>query len=184
MKPSIPAYLALAALSAGLVNNTWAQQHRASPHDTISTVIDGNRVTIVYGRPYTKNPRSGEVRKIWGSLIPYDHVWRMGADEATLLITQKPITMGGVTVPAGAYTLFLLPRENGATQLIINKQLGQWGLQHSDKEDLGRADMTRETLSSPVDQFTMAIDKSSSGGGSLILKWETTQFSVPFTVVK
>ena len=184
MKPSIPALLALATVWAGLVNNSGAQQHRASPHETISSVIDGNRVTLVYGRPYTKNPRSGEVRKIWGSLVPYDHVWRLGADEATLLVTQKPISMGGVTVPAGAYTLFLLPREHGATQLIINKQLGQWGLQHSDKEDLGRVDMTREDLPSAVDQFTMAIEKGSSGGGSLILKWEKTQFSVPFSVVK
>ncbi len=66
-----------------------AQQKRISPHDTISTVIDGNRVTIVYGRPYTKDPKSGEVRKIWGGLVPYGKIWRTGADEATLLTTNK-----------------------------------------------------------------------------------------------
>ena len=65
------------------------------PHETISAVIDGNRVTVTYGRPYTKNPRTGEVRKIWGGLVPYGKPWRMGADEATLLITQQPIVMGG-----------------------------------------------------------------------------------------
>ena len=103
-----------------------AQQRRVSPHETISAVIDGNRVTVTYGRPYTKNPRSGEVRKIWGSLVPYGKVWRTGADEATLLITQKPIVLGGTTVPAGAYTLWTLPQEDGSAKLIINKQIGQW----------------------------------------------------------
>src|ERR1022692_4198321 len=81
-----------------------AQQKRVSPHETISSVIDGNRVTIVYGRPYTKDPRSGEARKIWGGLVPFGKVWRTGADEATTLITQKPVLIGETTVPAGAYT--------------------------------------------------------------------------------
>src|SRR5882724_4102389 len=105
-----------------------AQQKRVSPHETISAVVEGNRVTIVYGRPYSKAPRGGEVRKIWGALIPYGKVWRTGADEATLLITQKPIVMGDTTIPAGAYTLFTLPTEDGKAKLIISKQLGQWGL--------------------------------------------------------
>src|SRR5271170_5400305 len=48
-----------------------AQKQRVSPHETISSVIDGNRVTIVYGRPYTKDPKTGEPRKIWGGLLPY-----------------------------------------------------------------------------------------------------------------
>jgi len=71
-------------------SSLMAQQKRVSPHETISMVIDGNRVTIVYGRPYTKDPKTGESRKIWGGLVPYGKIWRTGADEATLLITQKP----------------------------------------------------------------------------------------------
>src|SRR5208337_4736929 len=85
-----------------------AQQKRISPHDTISAVADGNRVTVVYGRPYTKDPKTSEARKIWGGLVTYGKVWRTGADEATLLITQKAIELGGVTIPAGAYTLWTL----------------------------------------------------------------------------
>ena len=88
-----------------------AQQQRISPHETISTVIDGNRVTIVYGRPYSKDPKTGEIRKIWGGLVPYGKVWRTGSDEATLLITQQPIELGGATIPAGAYTLRTCQRE-------------------------------------------------------------------------
>src|SRR5258707_3715896 len=115
------------------ISPLMAQQKRISPHETVSTVIDGNRVTIVYGRPYTKDPKTGENRKIWGKLVPYGKVWRAGADEATLLITQKAIVLGKTPIPAGAYTLFAVPAEDGSAKLIVNKQIGQWGLQYDEK---------------------------------------------------
>lgn len=159
-----------------------AQQKRISPHETISTVVGGNRVTIVYGRPYSKDPKTGQIRKIWGTLVPYGKIWRMGADEATLLITQQPIELGETTVPAGAYTLFMLPFEDGA-KLVISKQVGQWGLQYDEKQDLARVDLKKESLDKTVDQFTMAIEKAGNGG-VIKMTWENTQFSVPFTVKK
>jgi hypothetical protein len=162
-----------------------AQQPRLSPHETISKVVDGSRVMIVYDRPFSKDPKSGEVRQIWGTLVPYGKVWRTGADEATLLITQKPIVLGGVTIPAGAYTLFTLPDSTGTAKLIVNKQLGQWGLQYDEKQDLARIDLKKDPLDQPVGQFTMAVEKNATGGGGVVkLMWEGTQFSVPFTVVK
>jgi hypothetical protein len=170
-----------------------AQQKKAastggvSPHETISQVFDGarnNRVTIVYGRPYSKDPKSGEVRKIWGGLVPYGKVWRTGSDEATLLITQKPIVIGETTIPAGAYTLFTLPQEDGTAKLIINKQVGQWGLSYDEKQDLARVDLKKDAVETPVDQFTMAVGKNPSGGGVLKMMWENIQYSVAFTVQK
>jgi hypothetical protein len=167
-----------------------AQQKRISPHETISTVVEGNRVTVVYGRPYTKDPKTGEARKIWGGLVPYGKIWRTGADEATLLITQKPIELGGVTVPAGAYTLWVLPGE-GKTQLIVNKQIGQWGISPRDPKqtydealDVGRIDLKKDTLKEPVDQFTISVEQSPSGGGVLKLSWENTQYSATCKVKK
>src|SRR3954453_6070816 len=123
-----------------------AQQKRVSPHETVGAVIDGDRVTVVYGRPYTKDPKTGEPRKIWGGLVPYGKVWRTGADEATLLIAQQPMEMGGGTVPAGAYTLYTLPAEDGTAKLILNKQLDQWGTQYDEKQDLARIDLKKEDL--------------------------------------
>jgi hypothetical protein len=155
-----------------------------SPHETFSKVIDGNRVTIVYGRPFTKDYKTGEMRKIWGTLVPYGHWWRTGSDEATLMITQKAIKFGDLVVPPGAYTLYSLPMEDGTCKLIINKQLGQWGLEYHDDQDLGRVDMTKSDLPDSVDEFTMAIDKGATDGGVLELKWEKTEFSVPFTLNK
>jgi hypothetical protein len=169
------------------ISPLMAQQKRISPHETISKVIDGNRVTIVYGRPYTKDPTTGQNRKIWGKLIPYGEVWRTGADEATLLITQKPIMIGETTIPAGAYTLRTLPNEDGTAKLIINKQVGQWGKgpgSYDKEQDLVRIDLKKEALDAPVDQFTMAVSENPSGGGVLKMMWESTAFSTPFTVQK
>jgi hypothetical protein len=157
-----------------------AQQKRVSPHETISQVSDGNRVTVVYGRPYTKDPHTGEARKIWGGLVPYGEPWRTGADEATLFITQKPILLGGTPIPAGAYTLFTLPAEDGSAKLIVSKQIGQWGTQYDEKQDFARVDLKKETLDKPVDQFTMAVTRN----GELKMMWENTGYSVTYTVQK
>jgi hypothetical protein len=154
-----------------------------SPHETTSAVSEGNRVTIIYGRPYTKDPSTGEPRKIWGSLVPFGKVWRTGSDEATLFITQKPIVMGGTTIPAGAYTLFTLPAEDGSAKLIINKQIGQWGVgpgSYDESQDLARVDLKKETLDKPVEQFTMAVTRN----GELKMSWDNLQYSVSYTVQK
>src|ERR1017187_8879618 len=162
-----------------------AQQKRVSPHETVSAVIDGNRITVVYGRPYTKDPRSGEARKIWGGLVPFGKVWRTGADEATTLIAQKPVLIGETTVPAGAYTLWTLPNEDGTPKLIVNKQIGQWGVgrdSYDEKQNVARVDLKKEATEAPADQFTMSVAKNSAGGGGVIkLIWENTQYSVTFT---
>lgn len=148
--------------------------------------MDGALVQITYGRPYTKT-KTGEPRKIWGGLVPYGKVWRTGANEATTLITQKPLMFGDVAVPAGAYTLWTLPAEDGSAKLIINKQIGQWGVgsgTYDEKNDLGRIDLTKKALDTPVDQFTMTLSRNPSGGGLLKMSWENTEYSAAFTVQK
>lgn len=161
-----------------------AQQKRVSPHETISAVIDGNRVTVTYGRPYTKDPKSGEARKIWGTLVPYGQPWRMGSDEATTLITQKPLQMGATTIPAGVYTLYMMPGETGASQLVISTGLGGWGIPVDTKHDLAKVDLEKSELEKPADQFTISVTKNPAGGGLINLMWENTQYSVAFTVAK
>ena len=123
--------------------------------------------------------------------MPYGKIWRTGADEATLLITQKPIVIGETTIPAGAFTLWTLPNEDGPAQLIINKQIGQWGVSPRDPKqaydearDVARIVLKKDALDKPVDQFTIAVENDPSGGGVLKLMWENTQFSVRITVKK
>ena len=154
-------------------------------HETISTVIDGNRVTVSYGRPYSKDPKSGEPRKIWGKLVPWAKAWRLGADEATLLVTQKPIILGDQEIPAGAYTLYMVPEENGASKLAVSKTIGGWGIPVDEKNDLVRVDLKKEPLEKPTDQLAISFDnKNPDGGGTLKLSWEDTQYSVPIKVKK
>src|SRR5262245_40578108 len=169
-----------AAVLMLMASDANAQRPRVSPHETISTVIDGDRVTVSYGRPYSKDSKSGEIRKIWGKLVPWGKAWRLGADEATLLVTQKPILLGDQEIPAGAYTLYMVPEENGTSKLAVSKTIGGWGIPVDEKNDLVRVDLKKETLEKPADQLMISLDnKNPDGGGTLKLSWEDTQYSVP-----
>jgi len=180
-----------APASTDLVAPAPAPAARVSPHETISMHVGNPRsgplVTITYGRPYSKDPKdaSGKtIRKIWGTLVPWGKVWRMGSDEATTLLTQQPLDIGGTTVPAGVYTLCMFPDDKGTTKLIINKQTGQWGIPYTpaiQANELARVDMKKDPLNTQVDEFTIAlVTDAASGGGVLKAYWETTQYSVPF----
>jgi len=110
----------------------FAQQKRRSPHETISAVFGtydtGNRLAIYYGRPYTNDPKTGQPRKIWGGLVPWDQPWRLGADEATTMTLLRPFLIGDKLIPAGAYTLYLIPSATGPSTLVVSKAVGQWGV--------------------------------------------------------
>jgi Protein of unknown function (DUF2911) len=171
----------LAVLTALALSSTalFAQEkQRVSPHETVNATVGDAKITIVYGRPYTKDPKSGEKRKIWGTLVPYGKVWRMGADEATTLTTDKPITIGGTNVAAGSYSLYLMPSESGA-KLIVNKQTGQWGTKYDEAQDLVRIDLKKQAADKPADQFTIAIDN-----GTLKLTWDETAYTAPIAAGK
>jgi hypothetical protein len=180
---ALPLVCLFATSFAGAMPALAQPRPRVSPHETISAVIDGNRVTVTYGRPYSKDPRSSEIRKIWGTLVPYDKAWRLGADEATLLLTQQPLQIGETTIPAGAYTLYMVPNMMGS-KLAFSKTLGGWGVPVDEKNDLARVDLKKETMETQLDQLAMAIERNPAGGGILRIKWEGTQFSLPFTVKK
>jgi hypothetical protein len=160
-----------------------------SPHETTSAVIGdrrtGNRVTITYGRPYLKDPKTGEARKIWGGLVPWGKANRLGADEATLLLTQKPLVFDETTIPAGAHTLYIVPNESGPSKLAFSSNLGKWGVPVDESNDVARVDLVKTTLDQPVDQLTIGVENDpATGGGVLNIKWDNTQFSAPFTVGK
>ena len=160
-----------------------------SPHETISTVIGdrrtGCRVTITYGRPFTRDPKTGEPRKIWGGLVKWDKADRLGADEATLLLTQQPLQLGETVIPAGAHTLYLIASETGPSRLAFSTNLGKWGVPVDETHDLARVELKKDPLEKTVDQLTLAIvNEPAAGGGVLKIMWENTQFSVPFTVKK
>src|ERR1700744_1052546 len=96
-------------------------KQQASPADSASGTAAGSMIKISYHSPSVKG------RKIWGGLVPYDKVWRTGANEATIFTTSKDIKIGGKTLPAGKYSLYTKPGEK-EWQIIFNSKTGQWGI--------------------------------------------------------
>jgi len=160
---------ALAALS--LTGQAQDKSKRPSPPGTTECTIKGKKVSISYSRPSMRG------RKIMGDLVPYDQVWRTGANEATTLTTAADLDIGGAKVPAGTYTLYTLPSAN-AWKLIINKQTGQWGTDYNQGQDLARVDMKKTPITVPVEQFTISLDQKSNDSADLVMEWETTRVSV------
>ncbi len=136
----------------------------------------GADIFVDYGRPYMRG------RVIMGGLVPYGEVWRTGANEATHLVTGADLRIGDTTVPAGTYTLYTIPAEDG-WQLIVNRQTGQWGTQYDAGQDLARIPMRTTRMDEPVEQFTVRVDPRGEREGALVLEWENTRAEVPFTVV-
>ncbi|MGH7631334.1 MAG: DUF2911 domain-containing protein [Gemmatimonadales bacterium] len=145
-----------------------------SGRDTLRATVGTAHLAIDYGRPRRRG------REIFGNVVPWNQVWRAGANAATGFTTDADLLMGGVVIPKGSYTLFVLPSPDG-TKLIVNRQTGQWGTAYDPRQDLVRLDMTTERLAQTVEPFTIAIDPQGQGG-ALRLRWDRTQFSVPVAV--
>ncbi|HEX6107191.1 MAG TPA: DUF2911 domain-containing protein, partial [Gemmatimonadales bacterium] len=145
-----------------------------SPRDTARAVISGAELSVDYGRPRKRG------REIFGGVVPWHRVWRVGANAATHFTTSADLETGGIRIPAGTYTLFMLPTPDGAT-LILNRQTGQWGTAYDPEYDLAHLALGREPTAEPAEKFTIALEPSTLGG-TLRLTWDTTSFLLPFTV--
>jgi len=152
----------------------FAQMGGSRPSPAASARCDlggGKTITTDYSSPRMRG------RKIYGELVPLGKVWRTGANEATTFVTSTDAVVGGKTVSAGSYTIFTVPNADKWT-LIINKKTGEWGIPYKyESDELARIDMKVSKLPAPVENFTIAYDKS-AGGCTLRLDWETTRASV------
>jgi hypothetical protein len=153
------------------------QEKRPSPAASAScSFSDGKTIKTDYSSPRVKG------RKIFGGLVPYGEVWRLGANEATTLVTTANLTAGGKDIPAGSYTLFAVPALDQWT-LVISKKTGEWGIPYPDGNDLARIDMKASSTSSPVENFTISYDQKR---GSCVLNaaWENTKATIEFSEKK
>ncbi len=149
-----------------------------SPAAVASTTLNGKTLTVYYCTPAMRG------RKIMGGLVPYGKIWRTGANTATTIHTEANLRIGGKDVPAGAYSLYTLPSAKAWT-LIINKQVGQWGLTYHEDQDLARIPMMRgPTPATPVQNFKIAFEHTHGNHTQLHLIWETTDVYVPITATK
>jgi hypothetical protein len=135
----------------------------------------GGIVIVDYGRPSVRD------RSVWGgTLVPFDTVWRTGANDATHLFTSRTLTMGDLVIPPGAYTLFVQHTRAG-TWLIVNTQVGQWGTNYSAANDLGRVAMQMNATPSHVEEFTIAVRSMGPTRGAIEMSWGPGMVSAPFT---
>jgi hypothetical protein len=147
-----------------------------SPLDTTKTSVGSANLQVVYSRPSVRG------RKIFGSdVVPFGEVWRTGANAATELTTSSDLMIGNTLVPAGKYTLFILPTATDAS-LIISKMTGEWGTDYDPKADLARVPLTTTTLTSPAELFAIGVTPNGSSAGTLHFSWADREYSVPFTV--
>ena len=168
-----PDVKAIGAQFAALETKTGAKQ--LSVRDTVRANIGAAAFTVDYGRPLARG------RELLGKVIPYDDVWRTGANAATQFSTSAPITLAGLQLPAGMYTLWTFPRANGV-DLIVNKQTGQWGTGYDRSQDLGKAAMKTETPAAPVEKFTISIVGADDHHGTLTMEWGSFHWSAPIVV--
>jgi hypothetical protein len=151
-------------------------QGRVSPHETTMATVDGSAMFIEYGRPSVRG------RTIFGRLVRYDEIWCPGADEATMLSTSRPLKIGALAVPAGEYSLWMIPTE-GTWTLILNKDAHTFHTNHRASRDLGRVELKKQALSSPVEQLTFAIEGNTPRpGGRIVMTWADTEVAAPFLV--
>ena len=146
-----------------------------SVRDTVRAQIGSVMFTVEYSRPLLRG------RVLLGDVIPYDRVWRTGANAATQFTTSAPIKLAGMKVSAGTYTLFTAPHTNGV-DLIVNKRSGEWGTEYQGSLDLGMARMISEVAPAPVEEFTISILPGDNRHGNLVLEWGTFRWIAPIEV--
>jgi hypothetical protein len=146
-----------------------------SVRDTTRATIGTATFAVDYGRPLARG------RVLIGGIIPYDQVWRTGANAATQFTTSAAITLAGMHLPAGMYTLWTVPHAKGV-DLIVNKQTGQWGTGYDRSHDLGKSAMVTGTLTTPVEKFTISIRPVDARSGALVMEWGPFRWTAPIVL--
>jgi len=146
-----------------------------SPRDTVRSTIGSDSIMIDYSRPLARG------RTLVGGIIPYERVWRTGANAATQFFTSAPIRLAGIQLAAGAYTLWTVPHQNDV-DFVVNGQSGQWGTEYNHARDVGVARMQSTANSAPVDQFTISVVANDAKHGTLTMEWGTFRWTAPIEV--
>lgn len=141
------------------IGNIAMAQKKASPAAETKTSVNGADIKINYSQPSVKG------RKIWGGLVPYDKVWRTGANDAATFETSKDIKVQGKILKAGKYTLFTVP--NGDEwKIIFNSKLGQWGAYDYSSDDDVLTVSAKPARSDFAELFTISADN-----GKISMSW-------------
>lgn len=148
---------------------------RVSPNAMVGQTIGTTIVTLTYGRPSVRD------RVIFGGLVPFGQVWRTGANEATSLATTGDLTFAdGQVLPAGTYSLYTLPSEDGSWTVIINS-IGSWGTQYDPAGDVMRVAASAES-GAFTELMGIGFENVDLDSADLVIRWERTALRVPLSV--
>ena len=147
-----------------------------SPGATVAQTIGMTKVEVVYSRPHVKGPTRKEERVIWGALVPYDQVWRTGANNVTKFTVDGDVTVEGQKLAAGSYGLFTIPGKTEWT-VIFNKQSTGSPADYSADKDALRVKVKPETTDMH-ELFTIGFPQVTSNSAVLALRWEKLSVSV------
>uniref|UniRef100_UPI0040494614 DUF2911 domain-containing protein n=1 Tax=Gelidibacter sp. TaxID=2018083 RepID=UPI0040494614 len=156
--------------------------HRASPKDTVRFELNDLELEVFYNRPSKKG------REVFGALVPFNEVWRTGANEATTFTTNKTLMVDGMELPIGTYTLWTVPKDS-VWQVMFNTKEYPWGVDEQMKPmrdpqfDIMEFEVPVKTLDDVVEQFTIAFDNTTDRL-KLTMAWDLTKIEVPLEVVK
>jgi len=168
---NISKFSVMAFLIGGL--SLACQGQRKSPHVKTDASVGTCEITLNYGSPSVKE------RTIWGDLVPYDKVWRTGADEATTIEISENLLIEGQELAAGKYGLFTVPGKDKWT-VVFNSVSDQWGAYSYDQsKDVLRVEVTPKESSEFSEQLTFKV-KEKDGSGKVAMMWEN--LSVGFKV--
>jgi hypothetical protein len=125
---------------------------------------------------------------VGGKDVPYGKLWRTGANEPTIFFAPIALSVAGLHVPPGVYSLYTVPGPK-EWEIIVNRSIAQWGKedQYTDEikaQELGRAKVKSEKLSAPVETFTIRAEPSGGDAKALVLEWEKTRVRIPIQAVK
>ncbi len=148
-----------------------------SPPATANVMLGGSSILVTYNSPSMRG------RTIMGGLVPYDQVWRTGANPATTLVTPVDLNIGTLKVPAGTYTLFTLP-SSGQWQFIVSKKTGEWGIPYPEGSDLGRVPMKKKDMGTPQEVMSITFENTAGNRTELHVKWEKTDEFVTVSLAK
>ena len=153
---------------------------RKSPLDSINFKVGTADVKLCYGRPSARGRTM-----IGGEAVPFDQLWRTGANEPTMIHTSGPIVIAGVAVPAGSYSIYTIP---GAKEwhVIVNRSITQWGEEHGytdavKAQEVGHGIVPTGTMAAAVETFTIRSEAGAGGATNLLLEWEKTRVTIPVT---
>lgn len=154
-----------------VVEEDAAEEERASPLRTLSGTVGTKNVNIQYGAP------SVNERVVWGDIVPYNEVWRTGANEATFVEFLEDVLVEGQALAAGKYSLFTIPKSGSSWTVIFNSE---WDLEHGhfqykEENDVLRVEATPEMVTESQEQFTISIESP-----GIVVRWE--KLRLPITV--